>query len=85
MKIQTDIYKRQVNFPKTNKPTYIFHTYLWTEMQKFSLGLLELKNKTLQLVLLHRSHFFKLKLKHSMNDNLHKYSIYLLLDKDDED
>ena len=54
-------------------------------MQKFSLGLLELKNKTLQLVLLRRSHFFKLKLKHSMNDNLHKYSIYLLLDKDDED
>ena len=55
-------------------------------MQKFSLGLLELKNKKMQLVLLHRSHFFKLKLKHSVNDNLHvKYSIYLLVDEDDED
>ena len=53
-------------------------------MQKYSLGLLELKNKKLQLVLLYRSHFVQTKTE-TLTDNLHKYSIYLLVDEDDED
>ena len=53
-------------------------------MQKYSLGLLELKNKKLQLVLLYRSHFLQTKTE-TLTDSLHKYSIYLLVDEDDED
>ena len=53
-------------------------------MQKYSLGLLELKNKKLQLVLLHRSRFFQTKAE-TLTDNLHKNSIYLLVDEDGED
>ena len=53
-------------------------------MQKYSLGLLDLKNKKLQLVLLYRFHFLQTKTE-TPTDNLHKYSIYLLVDEDDED
>ena len=53
-------------------------------MQKYSLGLLELKNKKLQLVLLYRSHFVQTKTE-TLTDNFKKYSIYLLVDEDDED
>ena len=57
-------------------------------MQKYSLGLLELKNKRKQLVLLHRSHFFFFffqTINETLTDNFQKYSIYLLVDEDDED
>ena len=53
-------------------------------MQKYSLGLLELKNKKLQLVLLYRSHFLQTKTE-TLTDNFKKYSIYLLVDENDED
>ena len=57
-------------------------------MQKYSLGLHDLKNKNMQLVLLHHSHFFFFffqTITETLTDNLHKYSIYLLVDEDDED
>ena len=55
-------------------------------MQKYPLGLLELKNKKMQLVLLHRSHFFFFQtITETLTDNFKKYSIYLLVDENDED
>ena len=55
-------------------------------MQKYPLGLLELKNKKMQLVLLHRSHFFFFQtITETLTDNFKKYSIYLLVDEDDGD